>query len=233
MTSHADLFARIRGGLIVSCQAQPGDALYGSQFMAAMAASAVRGGARGIRANGASDIRAIKAVTDVPVIGILKHDYPDSRVRITPLLEDALEVIDAGAEIIAIDGTSLPRPGGVPLADVVVSIREVYSGALMADISTLEEGFEAARLGFDLVGTTLSGYTPYSRQLKGPDLELIAELAHAIDRPIIAEGRITTPADARAALERGALAVVVGTMITRPQVITAYFIDGMEADGNA
>lgn len=228
-TPLTDLLARIQGGLIVSCQAQPNDALYGAAFMAAMAASAVRGGACGIRANGAADIRAIKAVTDVPVIGIFKHDYPDSKVRITPLLEDALPIIEAGAEIIAIDATPLPRPNGVPLAEVVASIREVYDGALMADISTLEEGVEAARLGFDLIGTTLSGYTPYSRKQEGPDLALIGELASAIDRPIIAEGRITTPDDARAALEQGAHAVVVGTMITRPQVITAYFVKGMSS----
>jgi len=228
MTSpHAELFARIHGALIVSCQAQPGDALYGSQYMAAMALSAVRGSARGIRANGANDIRAIKAITDAPVIGILKHDYADSVVRITPLLEDAIEVIDAGAEIVAIDATRLPRPNGIPLAEVVAGIRQIFSGALMADISTLDEGIEAARLGFDLIGTTLSGYTPYSRQLDGPDLELVAELSHATDVPVIAEGRVTTPADARGALERGALAVVVGSMITRPQVITAYFASGM------
>lgn len=223
------LISGLQGGLIVSCQAAPTDPLYGPHHMAAMACAAQIGGAVGIRANGPADIQAIKAATPLPVIGIVKQEYPGSSVYITPTLAEVAQVVAAGAEIIAIQLTDQARPDGMTNAALIAAVRQSYPDLLvMADISTLAEGLAAAALGVDLVATTLSGYTPYSRQLAGPDLALIAELASRISQPVIAEGRISTPAEARAALEAGAHAVVVGTAITRPQTVTSWFVDELK-----
>lgn len=217
--------ASLRGGLIVSCQAAPTDPLFGAHHMAAMARAAQMGGAIGIRANGPDDIRAIKQAVALPVIGIIKQEYPGSDVYITPTLKEVAQVADAGAEIVAIQLTDQPRPDGLTNGALLAEIRRTYPNLLvMADVSTLAEGLAAADLSVDLVATTLSGYTSYSLQLEGPDLDLIRELAARSGRPVIAEGRIRTPAEARAALEAGAHAVVVGTAITRPQTVTGWFV---------
>lgn len=211
---------RLSGGLIVSCQTRA--PLSGPEFMGPMAEAAVLAGAVGIRANGAADVAAIRQRVDVPIIGINKQRIEGYSVYITPTVESALAVVDAGAEIVALDGSPAPRPGGVTLRDLIAAVHA--RGALvMADISTLDEGIGAAQAGADIVASTLSGYTPYSPQLAGPDLELIEALRRETGRPVIAEGRYYKPEEVAAAFERGAHAVVVGRAITEPQLITGWF----------
>jgi N-acylglucosamine-6-phosphate 2-epimerase len=217
-----DVVAKLRGGLIVSCQALPHEPLYGAAIMARMALAAWQGGAVGIRANTPEDIRAIRAAVPLPLIGLYKAG--NGEVYITPTLDHARAVAEAGADIVAVDGTARPRPDGRLLVDVISVLHAEYRVAVMADISTVEEGIVALRAGADLVSTTLSGYTPYSPQCTEPDLALVASLAARVISPVIAEGRISTPAQVRAALDAGAFAVVVGAAITRPQWITAQLV---------
>ncbi|MBC7187128.1 MAG: putative N-acetylmannosamine-6-phosphate 2-epimerase [Calditrichaeota bacterium] len=228
MMTRERFLAAIRGGLIVSCQADPGDPLDEPAIMAAMAKAAAAGGAVAIRAEGAANIRAIKAAVALPVIGLRKRRYPDSPVYITPTLEDALEVVAAGADVVALDATARARPGGHPLSSLVEELkrREVL---VMADVSSLEEGLGAARLGCDLVSTTLSGYTGAARPQELPDLGLVAALRARLpgDVPVIAEGRIWTPEQAVEALNSGAFAVVVGTAITRPAALTRRIAEAL------
>jgi N-acylglucosamine-6-phosphate 2-epimerase len=169
---------------------------------------------------------------DVPIFGIFKYDYPDSPIYITPTVTEARAIVEAGCDILTVQATHEPRPNGETLADFFHTLKHEFNLPIMADISTVEEGIAAAELGADFVATTMSGYTPHSRKLPGPDFELIRELAASIAVPIIAEGRISTPEEARQVLEAGAHAVVVGSMITRPNHITAYFVAGMNKDGN-
>ena len=217
---------RLRGGLVVSCQAPPGDPLHGPTFMAAMARAAVLGGAVGIRADGPADVQAVRQAVEVPVIGLWKQGAEG--VYITPTVDHARAVAEAGAEIVAIDATGRPRPDRSTVPELVTGLRRTHRCLVMADVSTLEEGAAAAAAGADLVATTLSGYTPYSRGRTGPDLELVAALAARVGVPVVAEGRIATPQEARAALDAGAWAVVVGGAITRPQQITARFVAALD-----
>jgi N-acylglucosamine-6-phosphate 2-epimerase len=227
------ILRRLHGGLVVSCQAAPGDPLHGPVFMAAMARAAVLGGAVGIRANGPADIQAVRRAVDVPVIGLWKDGTEG--VYITPTVRHARAVIDAEAQIVAIDATSRPRPDRSTVPEVIEGLRRTHRCLVMADVSTLNEGVVAVSSGADLVATTLSGYTPYSPQRPGPDLELVAALAARVEVPIVAEGRIGAPQQARAALDAGAWTVVVGGAITRPQLITARFVAALQAgaDGAA
>jgi N-acylglucosamine-6-phosphate 2-epimerase len=219
---------RLKQGLIVSCQADPGDPLYGTEHMVAMARAAVAGGAAGIRTNYPQDVAGIKAAVDLPVIGIYKKRYPGSDVYITPTLAEVRAIAAAGADIIAVQLTDQDRPDGLSNAEFVAAVRREFPGLpIMADISTLGEGLAAAALGADLISTTMSGYTPYSPQLSGPDFALVRALSAQVTVPVIAEGRISRPEECRLALEAGAYAVVVGTAITRPQTVTAWFVDAM------
>lgn len=216
---------RIYGGLIVSCQAQKGSPLYGAKFMAAMAIAAERGGAAGIRANGSTDVRAIRRVTSLPIIGIFKRRVPGTDVYITPDVTSALAVIRAGADIVAVDGTGRPRPGGLTLAELVWSIKNTYDVLVMADVSTVDEALAAVAAGADIVATTLSGYTPATaNKCAGPDLDLIRELVARVRVPVIGEGRFWTPEEVCQAIRLGAHAVVIGTAITNPEAITARFV---------
>ena len=223
------LLAALRGGLIVSCQALPGEALFGSDIMARLAVAARGGGAVGIRANTPPDIAAIRAaVPDLPLIGLWKvvvSGFED--VYITPRVEDAVAVAQAGADIIALDATDRPHPEGKTAADLIRAVKNATGKRVMADVSTFEEGMAAEQAGADVISTTLSGYTPYSPQQDEPDLALIAALACRLRVPLIAEGRIATPEQARAALDAGAFAVVVGGAITRPQQITQRFAQAL------
>jgi N-acylglucosamine-6-phosphate 2-epimerase len=194
-----------------------------AQIMAAVAQSVVAGGAAAVRANTPEHIRAIRAAVDVPIFGIYKREYPDSDVYITPTLKEVEAIVAAGCDVIAVDATARTRPHGQVLEAFIASIKREFALPLMADVSTVAEGVAAERLGADMVATTMAGYTPHSRQLATPDFTLIEELAAAVRVPIIAEGRIATPEDARRALDCGAYAVCVGSMITRPSAITAYF----------
>lgn len=216
------ILEKLHLGLIVSCQALPDEPLHGPEIMARMAAAAAEGGAVGIRANGAADVRAIKRAVSLPVIGIVKRNYPDSAVYITPTLGEIEELLDAGADIIAFDATRQSRPGNCTL-EQIIDLLNASPAASMADISTLEEALYAESLGVGCVSTTLSGYTPYSRQQEGPNLELLELAAQRLKIPVIAEGRISQPAQVEAALGLGAYAVVVGSAITRPQLITRQF----------
>ncbi len=219
------LIERLRQGCVVSCQALPDEPLFGAHHMAAMARAAEAGGAVAIRANTPVDVRAIKESCSLPVIGLYKKEYPGSDVYITPTIQEAREIAEAGADVIAIDATSRPRPDGAPLAAYVARIRaELPDVLILADVSTFEEGVQAMELGVELVSTTMSGYTPYSPKLEGPDVELVARLAALKRTPVLAEGRIWTVEDCAACLEAGAHAVVVGTAITRPQEITKRFV---------
>lgn len=215
--------------LIVSCQALPHEALFGADIMAKMAISAARGGARAIRANTPVDVKAIKEAIDLPVIGLYKEVLPDYDVIITPTLHHALKIAEAGADIIAIDATNRLHPEG-NVADMVTAIHEKTDCLVMADISTLEEGLAAEKAGFDMVSTTLSGYTPYSPQQEGPDLELVKALADRVKNiPIIGEGRFYSPEQVKKALENGATAVVVGGAITRPKEITERYVKAIQS----
>jgi len=220
----ADILSQTKGGLIVSCQALPHEPLHGAEIMARMAVAAVQGGACGIRANTPQDIQAIRRVVDLPIIGLFKEEIPGYPVYITPTLEHACAIAEAGADMIAIDATGRPRPAG----DLVSFIRQIHEETgcpVLADISTFEEGVAAIAAGADLVSTTMSGYTPYSPQRKSPDLQLVAQLVKNVRVPVVAEGRYHTPDLARDALAYGAHTVVVGGAITRPQEITRRFVE--------
>ncbi|MDQ2687013.1 MAG: N-acetylmannosamine-6-phosphate 2-epimerase [Armatimonadota bacterium] len=219
MQSFAD---RLRGGLIVSCQALPHEPLFGAEVMARMAVAAQNGGAVGIRANSPVDIAAIRAACLLPLIGLSKVEMPGSDVYITPTLADALAVAEAGADIIALDATARTRPEG-DAAGFIRRVQEITGRLVLADISTEDEALAAQEAGAEFISTTMSGYTPYSPQQTEPDLDLIRRLAPQMRVPLIAEGRIATPEQARAALDAGAWAVIVGGAITRPQQITERF----------
>jgi N-acylglucosamine-6-phosphate 2-epimerase len=220
--------SQVRGQLIVSCQALAHEPMYGAEIMARMALAAVEGGAAAIRANTPVDIAAIRKVVTLPIIGLYKEDMPGYPVYITPALRHALEVAEAGADVIAIDATARPRPEPGTLADFIERIHQQTRLPVLADISTLAEGVAAAAAGADLVSTTMSGYTAESRAQRDPDLELVGELSRAVDVPVLAEGRYRTPQQASDALAVGALAVVVGGAITRPQEITRYFVEELQ-----
>ncbi len=218
---------KLKGGLVVSCQAFPGEALYGSDIMARFALAAREGGAVAIRANSPGDISAIRRMAELPVIGLWKRNYQDSDLFITPTLSDVRAVIAAGADIVAMDATKRTRPGGETLENIVSAVRRESDRLLMADISTLEEGLYAASIGFDIISTTLSGYTEYSRHSELPDFGLIRALTERLSVPVFAEGRIHTPAQARRCMEYGAFGVIVGAALTRPQIMTQKFIKVM------
>lgn len=216
---------RLRGGLVVSCQANPDSPLRDSFIISRLSLAAVKGGARGLRIQGFEDVQAVRAVTDLPIIGLTKTDRDDTDVYITPTGAEAVKLAELGADIVALDATLCPRPE--PLAEMFAAVHA--AGALvMADISTLEEAVNALQEGADIVGTTLSGYTPHSRQLTGPDWALLDELRRA-GLPFVAEGRLNTPADAARAMQSGAAFVVVGSAITRPDVVTGWFAEAIRA----
>lgn len=222
-----DLLRQLRGGLIVSCQAEADEPLYGSDHMAVMAVAAAEGGAVGIRANTPEDIAAIRLAINLPIIGIYKLDVPGYVVRVTPTLISAIQVAQAGADIIAIDSTSRPHPDGLNMIERIRLIHEQTRCPVMADISTYEEGVTAQQAGADIVATTLSGYTEESPAHDSPDFVLLQRLTSSLHVPVVAEGRIATPEHALQALALGAFAVVVGSAITRPQWITAQFVQRM------
>lgn len=225
------VFSRFQYGLIVSCQALPDEPLHGAAIMAAMARAAQMGGAAGIRANTPVDIAAIRAAVDLPLIGLFKEVLPGyEQVYITPTVQHALAVARAGADLIALDATAREHPGGLDAAGLIAAVRQACGKPVLADVSTFEEGLAAYQAGAEAVSTTLSGYTPYSPQQEEPDLDLVRRLAAALPVPVIAEGRILTPEQARQALEAGAFAVVVGGAITRPQLITRRFAQAVKGE---
>ncbi|MDU0313140.1 N-acetylmannosamine-6-phosphate 2-epimerase [Phycicoccus sp. M110.8] len=215
----------IRGRLVVSCQAYPGEPMRDPETMRRVAQAVAHGGAAGIRAQGLSDITAIRGSVDLPLIGLWKDG--DDDVFITPTLDHALAVARAGAHVVAIDGTRRPRPDGLTLAATIAALHERTSALVMADCSTVEEGMRAAAAGADLVGTTLAGYTAYTAKGAGPDLEMVRALAARTPIPVVAEGRIHTPNQAADAVRAGAWSVVVGTAITHPTTVTGWFAEAV------
>lgn len=217
----------LRGGLIVSCQAYPGEPLRDPDVTARMTRAVVEGGARGVRVQGIGDIRAtVAAAVDVPVVGLWKDG--DGGVFITPTLRHVLAVAEAGAHIVALDGTRRPRPDGLSLARTIEALKAEHPVLVMADCGSLDDAREAEQAGADILGTTLSGYSGERPKTEGPDLQLIGEVAAACGRPVVAEGRIHRPEQAASALEAGAFAVCVGTAITHPTTITGWFRDALE-----
>jgi N-acylglucosamine-6-phosphate 2-epimerase len=222
------VFEQIKGKLIVSCQALEEEPLHSSFIMGKMAYAAMLGGASGIRANSVEDIREIKATVNLPIIGIIKKVYEGSDVFITPTIEEIDLLYKEGVDIIALDATRRIRPDGKTINEVFPLIKEKYKDQLfMADCSTYEEAQTAYQLGFDCVGTTLSGYTEYTKGIKLPDVGLIDRLVRELPIPIIAEGGIWTPEDLKCAFDLGVHTAVVGTAITRPMEITKRFISAI------
>ncbi|WP_089775776.1 N-acetylmannosamine-6-phosphate 2-epimerase [Ruania alba] len=211
----------MRGGLIVSCQAYPGEPMRDPRTMTQVALSVVAGGAVAVRVEGPDDVRAVSAQVPVPVVGLWK-DGTDG-VFITPTLRHALAVAEAGAHVVALDGTRRPRPDGRTLAETIAGLREATEALVMADCGSVADALAAQEAGADLLSTTLSGYSGERPMRDGPDLELVAAIAGEVSVPVVAEGRIRTPEQAAVALERGAFAVCVGTAITHPASITRWF----------
>ena len=225
MKQSKKVFDKIKGGLLVSCQALKTEPLYSSYIMGRMAYAAKLGGAVGIRANTPEDIREIKQVVDLPVIGLYKQVFEDSSVYITPTYEAVDELVECGADIIAMDATERIRPFGISLDEFFSTLREKYPEQLfMADCSTFEDAMHAQKIGFDLVGTTLCGYTEETKGIELPCFELIERLTREMSIPVIAEGGIWTPEQLKKAFERNVFEAVVGTAITRPMEITKRFV---------
>lgn len=227
-----DRIKALKGQLIVSCQALPQEPLHSSFIMGRMARAAKEGGAAGIRANTKEDIKEIQEVTGLPIIGIVKRDYPDSAVYITPTMKEIEELMEVKPEIVAIDATGALRPGNVTLADFFHQIKEKYpEQKLMADCSTIEEALFADELGFDFIGTTMVGYTPQSKGLKieENDFEILRTILKKVKHPVIAEGNVNSPKKAKRVIELGSYAVVVGSSITRPQLITKGYAEAVNS----
>lgn len=227
--SNEHILEALKGGLIVSCQALADEPLHSSYIMSRMAYAAYEGGAAGIRANTVEDITEIKKSVDLPIIGIIKQVYSDSDVYITPTMDEVDALVKCGTDIIAVDTTDRPRPNGVSFKDFFTEVRKKYPNQLfMADTSCFEEGKLARELGIDIVGTTMSGYTPYTAGRSLPDFELMERYVTELDCPVIAEGGIWTPEQLKTALSVGVHCAVIGTAITRPRDITKRFVSAIK-----
>ncbi|GAA1698887.1 N-acetylmannosamine-6-phosphate 2-epimerase [Microcella alkalica] len=229
----SDIIETLRGGLIVSCQAYPGEPMRDPETMARIARAAVIGGARAVRLQGPDDIAAARDL-EVPVIGIWK-DGGDP-VVITPTLDHAIAVAESGASIVALDGTRRARPDGRTLAATIAELTARIDVLVMADCGSLDDALAAEDAGAHLLGTTLAGYTGERPRTDSVDLELIELIVARSDRPVVAEGRVHSPADAAAALLAGAHAVCAGTAITHPTTITGWFVEALDhasSDGGA
>ena len=216
---------QLKNGLIVSCQPRLHSPLDQPKFVAALTAVAEEQGAVAVRINGVPNIRAVRKAVQIPILGIEKINYPDSAVYITPTIESVRRVHRAGAHLIAIDGTERPRPHNQSLADTIDASKTDLDAIIMADVATLQQGLEAAKLGVDLVSTTLYGYTEETRHCQGPAFELARELVREVDIPVILEGRVHEPDHVRRAFDLGAHAVVVGTAVTNFEWLTRRFIE--------
>lgn len=223
-----NIINRLKGKVVVSVQAMPSEPLYLEKCMVAMMKSVIKGGAGGLRVAGARDVKNAKHLFDVPIIGLTKPDIIPSNwqeiVYITPTLKEVIELVEAGADIIAFDGTMRERPNGAKLEELIKYVK-INNRISMADISTLDEGLNAEKLGANILSTTLSGYTQFSQNRgNGPDFELLKQLVDNTNLPVVLEGRIWEPEEVDRAFELGAHCVVIGSAITRPQLITKRFV---------
>lgn len=222
--SHQEVLMAIKNGLIASCQPVDDGPMDKPEIVAAMAQASVAGGAAGLRIEGVDNLKATRPVVNIPIIGIVKRDLPDSPVRITPFLQDIEDLAAAGADIIAIDGTARVRP--VDIESAVKKIREL--GCLsMADCSNLAEGLHCQKLGVDIIGSTMSGYTGGPVPVE-PDYQLVKDLK-AAGCYVMAEGRYNTPELAKVAIEIGADSVTVGSALTRLEHIVGWFADAVKS----
>lgn len=220
----------LKGKLIVSCQALPNEPMHSSFIMGRFALAAHQGGAKGIRANTKEDIREIQMQVDLPIIGIVKRDYEKSPIYITPTMKEIDELMEVNPEIIAMDATCRKRPDGVNIDEFFRAVKEKYPDHYyMADCSTVEEALHADVLGFDFIGTTLVGYTEESKgdHIEADDFRILREILSKAKHRVIAEGNIDTPEKLVRAIQLGAYASVVGSIITRPQLITKKFTDAL------
>ena len=221
----------VKGSIIVSCQALPVEPMYCEEMslMPYFAKAAQQAGSKVIRTSSVRDVIAIKEKTGMPVIGLIKRNYEGFESYITPTMQEIDELVAADSDIVALDCTQRVRGDGTTINEFLQQIREKYPDiVLMADVSTFEEGVNAWKCGVNIVGTTLSGYTPYSPKVDGPDYELVKKLVEALPIPVIAEGKVHYPDQAKKMLELGAHAVVVGGAITRPLEIAQRFFKAIE-----
>lgn len=216
----------VKNGLIVSCQVPDDTAINTPEFIAAQALTVLQAGAAGIRAQGISNVKAISAITKVPIIGLVKRYDDTSPVYITPSVSDVIELEKAGATIVAIDATGRLRPGGQTLQEFITQVRLESNVLLLADVDSVESALEAEELGCDAVATTLSGYTDVP--VAGlPNIDLIAEISKRVSVPVIAEGGFNQPISVAEAFTAGALSVCIGTAITNPYLLTKQFISAI------
>ena len=231
MTRSDNIFQSLKGRLVVSCQAEPPSPFDSPERVADFARCAVMGGAAGIRTCGIEKARAVLSAVDLPVIALTKSSFPDGTVCITGTMDDVDALVSLGVHVVAVDGTLRLREGALMGPEYIARIRKRHPDQLlMADISTLEEAVLCRAAGADCVSTTLAGYTPetLSEASEGPSLALLRECVRTLDCPVFAEGRYNTPAEAAEAVRNGAYAVVVGSAITRPQVVTSWFVKALE-----
>lgn len=219
------LIEQLKGGMIVSCQAEGDDPFNADpEYMALFARAAEMGGAIGIRTQGIAKLEAIKRATKLPVIGLLKGQFADGTVKITGSYSEVEQLINAKSDIVAIDGTFRKREG-LTGPEFIKSVKQRYGCLVLADIATYAEAKACEEAGADCVSTTLNGYTPDTMQYHdGPNYEVLKECVNGLSIPVFAEGRYNTPAEAGEAMKFGAFAVISGTAITRPRVITQWFV---------
>ena len=228
MTEPTALLDSLHGRLIVSCQAYPGEPMLDPRTMTQVAQAAVAGGAAAIRGKGLDDLRSMRQVIHVPLIGLVKRG--SGGVFITPTLADCLDVAATGCDVVALDGTRRPRPDGLTLRDTISALRDRHPDILvMADCGSAGDAEAAVAAGADILGTTLAGYTGERAKTAGPDWELVDQMVGLAARPVLVEGRVHCPAHAAEAVRRGAWSVVVGTAITHPTTITGWFADAVAA----
>lgn len=223
------IFEKLRGGMIVSCQSEGNDPFNANpEYMGLFAKAAEMGGAVGIRTQGIEKLKAIKRITNLPVIGLLKSQFSDGTVRITGSFKEVEDLIEAGSDIIAIDGTFREREG-LTGPDFIKAVKQKYGCQILADIATFDEAKACAESGADAISTTLNGYTPNTlSRIETPNFYLLEEIIRDNTIPVFAEGRYNVPADAQKAMELGAFGVISGTALTRPRVITKWFVEAVE-----
>jgi N-acylglucosamine-6-phosphate 2-epimerase len=226
MTTALDV---LKSGLIVSCQAPVESPLHDPVIIAAMARACVDRGAIGVRVDTPSHVSATRQqLPNIPIIGLWKRNYKDSEVYITPKGQDGLEIARSGADIIAIDATSRTRPDGETIAEMIDRLHRETGKLIMADVDSIENAIASVKAGADIVGTTLYGYTAETKHLQPPSFSFLQEMVAKISIPVICEGGIATPEEARKALELGAYSVVVGTAITGIDWKTVAFLEALE-----